>query len=153
MDNLQVVKYSKNKKEEWNSFVLNSKNGTFLFDRGFMEYHADRFTDFSLMIYLNEKLVALLPANIKDDVVYSHQGLSYGGLVFSKKYNFQKKTEAYQTLFIYLKNEGLVSLVIKEIPSFFKSLDNDEDLNYIKSTGIILIGKFYFFESTREFYF
>jgi hypothetical protein len=35
--------------ETWNRFNQASRNGTFLFDRGYMDYHADRFTDASLM--------------------------------------------------------------------------------------------------------
>ena len=46
-----------------------------------MDYHKDRFEDFSLLIYKGERLYALLPANINDDVVYSHQGLTYGSFV------------------------------------------------------------------------
>lgn len=40
-----------------------------MFNRDFMEYHADRFEDFSL-IFKNEKgkIVALLPGNIKDNI-------------------------------------------------------------------------------------
>jgi hypothetical protein len=49
-----------------------------------MDYHRDRFEDYSLMVYKKEKLVALLPANINDNIVYSHQGPSYGGVVFTK---------------------------------------------------------------------
>ena len=40
--------------EAWNKLVSESKNGTFLFDRNFMDYHKHKFQDFSLMIY-NEK--------------------------------------------------------------------------------------------------
>ena len=42
---IQVARYDKSQETEWNSFVGRSKNGTFLFNRGFMDYHADRFTD------------------------------------------------------------------------------------------------------------
>ena len=51
-----------------------------------MEYHKDRFDDYSLMIFnVNNKLVAILPAHKVDSVLYSHQGLTYGGLVLSSK--------------------------------------------------------------------
>ena len=46
-----------------------------------MEYHSDRFEDFSLMVYDKSELIALLPLNIIENKVYSHQGLSYGGLI------------------------------------------------------------------------
>ena len=70
---------------EWNEFIDKSRNGTFLFNRNYMDYHADRFQDFSLMAYKKNKLYAVLPANRVGDVLYSHQGLSYGGFITSSK--------------------------------------------------------------------
>ncbi len=65
----------------WNDFVMRSKQGTFLFDRRYMDYHRDRFSDYSLLFYKKGKLYALLPANIDGDTLWSHQGLTYGGLI------------------------------------------------------------------------
>ena len=73
--------------EEWDAFVRTSKNGTFLHERRFMDYHADRFSDCSLMIYEDNELVALFPANwdANEFVLYSHQGLTYGGLLLTSE--------------------------------------------------------------------
>lgn len=49
-----------------------------------MDYHADRFQDASLMIYRKGQLYALLPANRLNNILYSHQGLTYGGLITKK---------------------------------------------------------------------
>lgn len=46
-----VELYTPERKKEWNIFIENAKNSTFLFDRNYMDYHADRFQDSSLMIY------------------------------------------------------------------------------------------------------
>ena len=67
----EVRRYTPDKANEWNRFVAASKNGTFLFERQFMDYHADRFTDCSLMFYRDNALYALLPANVKGDVLTS----------------------------------------------------------------------------------
>ena len=53
--------------------------------REYMEYHADRFTDYSLLVYDGNKLLALLPANRSGDVLYSHAGLTYGGLIVTAR--------------------------------------------------------------------
>ena len=79
---MEVMRFQKNKnEEEWNSFLLQAKSSTFLFNRNFMDYHSDRFADHSLMVYDEKKLVALLPANIYKGTLISHQGLTYGGIV------------------------------------------------------------------------
>ena len=77
----KIVRYNAVQADEWNQFVAQSKNGTFLFDRQYMDYHADRFHDHSLLFYRDEKLYALFPANENGKILYSHQGLTYGGLV------------------------------------------------------------------------
>ena len=79
-----IEKYHLNHKSIWDSFIDVSKNGTFLFKRDFMDYHSDRFEDHSLLIYKNSELVALFPANIESENVYSHQGLTYGGLIVNQ---------------------------------------------------------------------
>lgn len=44
---LQIRKYTPADKAQWDKFVETSRNGTFLFRRDFMDYHADRFADHS----------------------------------------------------------------------------------------------------------
>lgn len=64
---------------EWNSFAARSVNATFLFDRRYMDYHADRFADASMVALHDGVPVALLPANRTGSTLHSHQGLTYGG--------------------------------------------------------------------------
>ena len=73
---LNIVRYTAEQKTVWDSFVATSKNGTFLFMRDYMDYHADRFADHSLMFYKGGRLIALLPGNESDDTYYSHGGLT-----------------------------------------------------------------------------
>ena len=78
-----IVRYSAEDKERWDRFVRRSKNGTFLLQRDYMDYHANRFEDCSLLVLCNQKLTALLPGNLSGDCFYSHQGLTYGGMLLS----------------------------------------------------------------------
>lgn len=77
----EIRKYNDADKEVWNTYVEHARNATFLLNRSYMDYHSDRFHDHSLMIFHNNKLYALLPANEDGDVFYSHQGLTYAGLL------------------------------------------------------------------------
>ena len=70
----QIQKYSNEHYKEWNNFVANAKNATFLFHRDFMEYHQDRFEDYSLLIFDDsQELIAVLPANRIGETLFSHQ--------------------------------------------------------------------------------
>ena len=82
---IEIHRYTAAYHRDWNDFVSESSNGTFLFLREYMEYHADRFTDYSLLVYDGNKLLALLPANRSGDVLYSHAGLTYGGLIVTTR--------------------------------------------------------------------
>lgn len=126
MEDIKVIKYTSDKKNEWNAFVAASKNGTFLFDRDFMDYHSDRFEDYSLMVYNENKLIAMLPANIVDDIVHSHQGLTYGSLIFNEKTKLLSAFNAYQHILKFLYFNEISKLVIKIIPFFYNKIPSDE---------------------------
>tara|TARA_B110000037_G_scaffold69102_1_gene83620 strand:+ start:6545 stop:7462 length:918 start_codon:yes stop_codon:yes gene_type:complete len=111
--------------------VIEAKNATFLFQRDFMDYHKDRFEDYSLMVYKKEKLVALLPANINDNIVYSHQGLSYGGIVFMKDVKFKDSLEVFASILKYLKKAGHHKLYLNPIPQFYNSKLSEEFLYFL----------------------
>src|SRR6202035_623782 len=79
---MHVAHYSAADGEAWNDFVRASRNGTFLLERAYMDYHSNRFHDASLIVRGHEEeIVAVLPANRTDNVVTSHGGLTYGGLI------------------------------------------------------------------------
>lgn len=130
MDEISVRQYTENDKADWDSFVSKSKNATFLFYRDFMEYHQDRFQDYSLMIYRKEKLYAVLPAHRVGEQVISHHGLTYGGLALSEKATFVHVYDAYKLLLKYLNDQGVSTLEIKMIPTFYNSMPSDE-LEYL----------------------
>jgi len=115
-------------KSQWDAFVEGSKNGTFLHKRDYMEYHSDRFEDHSL-IFMSAKsrIIALLPANKKDNVLYSHQGLTYGGLILSVSTSLNDVMEIFETLIVYLKENGFSSLSYKQIPSIYHRCPAEED--------------------------
>lgn len=124
--NISIRKYNHDFYQLWNNFISESKNGTFLFHRDFMEYHKDRFTDFSLLVFDNDKLIAVLPANIIDKEVHSHQGLTYGGLVVSDKLRSTDFFEVFQLVLKYLNELGFSNLYIKDVPGFYTKQFSDE---------------------------
>lgn len=91
-----------------------------------MDYHSDRFQDASLMIYKSEKLVAVMPLNDSNGELYSHQGLSYGGLLLSKKSKFKEVLSIKRELLVYLSSEGFVKLHLKVMPKIYHLAPADE---------------------------
>ena len=91
-----------------------------------MEYHEDRFSEYSLMIYKDDVLFALLPANRNNDIIYSHQGLSYGGLLLLPETKFEAVFEAFKTMLHFLNDNGMVSLELKLLPKIYHKFPSDE---------------------------
>ena len=125
MKNYSIRKYQPTDYNLWNQFVDDAKNATFLFHRDFMEYHSDRFEDFSLLIFdKKEKLAAIVPANISGKEVISHQGLTYGGLVLNKNLGGDTVNELLSALLLFLKNNGIETFKIKMLPNFYSTIGN-----------------------------
>jgi hypothetical protein len=127
--NYTVKRYQENDYEKWNAFIGKAKNATFLFHRDFMEYHKNRFRDYSLIVLDEEKWVAVLPANVVDNEVFSHQGLTYGGLVYNEKVKLASVIEIFKSLLLFLNDNKIVKLQLKLIPSIYHQKPAEE-LNY-----------------------
>lgn len=124
----EIKRYTPEQADEWNQFVAASKNGTFLFDRRYMDYHADRFQDYSLLFYLGERLLAVLPAHQSGDTLCSHNGLTYGGLVMSPRLTVVQTMHLFRELNDYLRAEGFRHVSYKCIPWIYHRLPAEEDL-------------------------
>lgn len=138
MKNLTVKKYDQNDYKIWNDFVSQAKNATFLFHRDFMEYHQDRFQDFSLLIFEEEKLKAILPANKNGNAVYSHQGLTYGGLVFLRKLNGEKAELILDSVLGFFKENDIETFYYKPIPNFYFPDGNQEIDFFLLKRGAVI---------------
>ncbi|MBQ9636303.1 MAG: GNAT family N-acetyltransferase [Prevotella sp.] len=125
---ITLQRYTSEKADEWNRFVARSKNGTFLLDRRYMDYHGDRFADHSLMVYRKGRLSALLPANVQGDTLYSHQGLTYGGLVTDSTATTVQVMEMFRKINHMLAEEGISRVVYKPIPWIYHRMPAEEDL-------------------------
>ena len=125
---MEIRRYRREDKELWNSFVNKARNATFLFDRNYMDYHADRFDDNSFMFYYKGKLKAVLPANVAGDTLYSHQGLTYGGLLLDKKATVEDVLECFDSLNSWLRENGKSKVVYKALPWIYQQYPSEEDL-------------------------
>ena len=124
----EIRRYVPEYADEWNQFVAESKNGVFLFDRRYMDYHSDRFCDHSLMFYLDGRLLAVLPAHQSGDTLCSHNGLTYGGLVMSPRLTVVQTMHLFREMNEYLRSQGIHHVSYKAIPWIYHRLSAEEDL-------------------------
>lgn len=138
MENFKIKKYSEKDYNLWNDFVNQSEKGTFLFHRDFMEYHKDRFEDCSLMVFENENLVGLLPANRKGNELHSHGGLTYGGLLFRENRGGAFSDLLFSVLITYLRTIQIERFIVKSRPSFYTGTEYREWHNFLIRKGAVL---------------
>jgi hypothetical protein len=80
------------------------------------------------MIYRRGRLYALLPGNVDGDTFYSHQGLTYGGLLMNDKTTAADVVEIFRMINAYLRAEGLKTVVYKPVPWIYHQQPSEEDL-------------------------
>jgi hypothetical protein len=136
-----VSNYKPEYKKLWDDLVSDSKNGVFLFYRDYMEYHSDRFRDHSLLFLRHGKLVGLLPANLKDGILHSHAGLTFGGIVSGYDMRTERMMEIFERLIQQCKEEGITEIVYKTIPHIYHSIPADEDLYALFRHNAKLVGR------------
>jgi hypothetical protein len=125
---MKVIQYSLNLKQAWDNFIHQAKNSHFMFYRDYMDYHSDRFSDASLMIYDQSQLVAVFPANRCDGVIHSHQGLSFGGLIMADKLRSAAVIQIFEAIIQFYRSQLVTKIIYKSIPHIYHSYPAEEDL-------------------------
>lgn len=136
MSAMQVEAYTAARRGEWDAFVRGSKNGTFLFERGYMDYHADRFVDASYVVRDGRgAIVALLPANRDGDLLASHGGLTYGGFVVDAGMTTPAMLRVFGAVLARARDDGVRRLRYKAIPHIYHAQPAEEDLYCLFRAG------------------
>ena len=104
-----------------------------------MEYHSDRFEDASILIFKKDRLVALLPACQEDKHIYSHKGLTYGGMLVGSELKFKSVLECVEEALKFYDNLGFQELEFKITPPIYNKYPSDELLYLMKILDATLI--------------
>lgn len=129
---LNIKTYKKSCETEWDDFVASSRNGTFMQQRTFLNYHPpERFIDCSLMIYNSSgKIIAVIPAAQKIEgqktVFSSYPGASHGGIVVDQKFTTADAMALVPLLTEHCRSNNFKAIEIKMVPRIYHSWPSDE---------------------------
>ena len=115
----------------WNDMVGQCRQGSFLFNRRYMDYHAERFSDCSLVVMKGTRLIALFPASVENSTVISHGGLTYGGLLTTRRATSTDVEASLDVVNNYLASIGIKEVVYKPVPHIYHTMPAEEDLYYL----------------------
>lgn len=125
---MRVFQYTYEHQVEWDDFAAKAKNAHFFFQRDYMEYHKDRFEDYSLMIYDDkERLIALLPATKKGDELVSHGGLTFGGFLVDSQMSTELMLLVFACVSDTLRGQGIHTWIYKCMPYIYHTYPAEED--------------------------
>lgn len=127
---IRVERYSQSHEKAWNAFLETTRNGIFLFNRSFMDYHSDRFSDHSLLFFDEHELIGIFPANQKDKLIVSHQGLTFGGLLYSFDVKANQIGEMVDLAIDHYKSAHCEQIILKPTPYFLHQYASHEDLYF-----------------------
>jgi hypothetical protein len=122
----------------WDALVDRSRNGNFLHLRSYMDYHADRFVDASLVIERDGGIDAVFPANLRGNEVVSHAGLTYAGLIATSALRAESTLSVFHAVGDHYRARGVERIVYKAVPHVFHRSPAEEDLYALHRLGATL---------------
>ncbi|RLB67114.1 MAG: hypothetical protein DRH08_04470 [Deltaproteobacteria bacterium] len=142
----QLVSYSGKFQHDWDSLVASARNSHFLFFREFLEYHADRFKDASLLLFRQDKAIALLPAHIENNELHSHSGLTFGGWIVAPDCRYEDLEAGFELLEQEMRRQNLYRLLYRPVPFPYQSEPCGDDQYLLQQRGArcesVLLGAF-----------
>lgn len=123
----------------WDELVVRARVPHFMFRRDYMEYHADRIRDHSLVVRRDARVHALLPASRDGTEVISHGGLTFGGFVTDRRMTSGRMLEVVERTAEHLRDEGITRMVYKPAPHIYQSVPADEDVYALSRCGAQLV--------------
>jgi hypothetical protein len=122
----------------WDAIVRAARARHFVFERAYMDYHADRFSDGSLVLLDDGQPVAALPASRHGDELVSHGGLTFGALLSDERMTTARAVGALEAVVRRLRDDGVRRWTCKPLPHIYHLAAAEEDLYGLAVLGASL---------------
>jgi len=135
---MQVRIYTDRDALVWDDFCSKSPNSTFLHTRNFLSYHKNRFQDRSIILENEGQIIGLMPAAqhlLHKDIVVSHPGITYGGIVHVGALKGEAMIEALNLIKRFFYESGYQRLQYKAIPFIYHQSPLQDDLYALQRLG------------------
>jgi hypothetical protein len=134
---LRWVAYGPEWRDAWDGCVRAARNGHFMFERGYVEYHGTRFRDRSLLFVRGPRVAAILPAHQEGQALVSHQGLPFAGLVVADPIRLAETRAALRLTLHAMAEWGLRELVVSPVPPQYTRTFCDEQVWTLLELGAV----------------
>ena len=135
---LTVEPYAPAQRDEWDDLVSSARARHFFFQRGYMDYHADRFIDSSFIVRLGGQAIAAFPAGPRNERWYSWRAYVRRSLS-TPELTTARAVAALDAVAALLKSGGARRLVYKPVPHIYHVAPAEEDLYALHAAGAVLV--------------
>jgi hypothetical protein len=127
---VEIIPYSRNHQDTWESIVENSNNGTIYHTLKFLHYHPRaRFNNSHHLIALGNKIVSVIPGCITESeagkTFVSYAGTSFGGFVVPEDFGLQDFDVVICGFLRYLESKKFRRIDITQTPVIFSRRHNN----------------------------
>lgn len=91
------------------------------------------------MIYQEDRLLAVFPAELMDNILYSHRGLTFGGWIFESDLSFALVRECISSSLLYYSRIGIHKVWVKVIPQFLSTRDQAGYWKSCTAEGAVIV--------------
>ena len=116
---LKVIPYSSDYRRVWDQLIDQAANAAVIHYRAYLEYHLHRFAEVSALVFHQDELIAVFPAESGHDQVYSYRGLTFAGLILRKGCSRNLLFQAWKSITNHYSLMGYSQLEIQPSPGFF----------------------------------
>ena len=135
LTNHRLLAYDPSQSRVWDNIVKRARNGHFMFQRSYMDYHADRFEDASFLLLRGEAVVAVLPAHRREDALVSHGGVSFGGWIQTPRCLHHDIAAGFALLGAEMRSRRLKRLLYTPLPYPYHTEPCGDDLYLLEKLG------------------
>ena len=128
---MQLRPYQPGDEAAWERLCIESPSASFLHRRAFLSYHGERFIDRSLVLLDGARWLGVLPAAqhpSAPELVESHPGITYGGLVHTGALRGEQMIEALRLAATHYAALGYRRLRYKPLPHIYHRAPAQDDL-------------------------
>jgi len=121
--------------EPWDAAVRAARQQHFFFEHAYLDYHADRFIDASLLVLYKGRTIAALPATRHEDKIVSHGGLTFGGMLCHPSVGAARAVEAFGAALEIWRADGIRLVTVKPVPHIYHVVPAEEELFALHAHG------------------
>jgi hypothetical protein len=133
---IELVPYREELRDTWERLVRSASNGHFFMERGFLDYHGNRFEDASFLVRRRGHWLGVIPMHRVDrNAWHSHDGIPFAGLIANPRLNHSDEVSLFAALREQLRRQEVRALKWTPVPWSYRRQPGDGETLALENLG------------------